>query len=117
MTDPAALDAIFSRTYLKNYITVIQDALKNSGYTIEDIDHIFMNQVKRSITDNLMRELGLQETLTLRTMKEYGHMGPVDTLFCLALAHEEGRINPGDLVVLAGSAIGFTWAATVLKYR
>jgi 3-oxoacyl-[acyl-carrier-protein] synthase-3 len=43
-------------------------------------------------------------------------MGPVDTLFCLALAQEEGRIHPGDIVVLAGSAIGFTWAATVLKF-
>jgi 3-oxoacyl-[acyl-carrier-protein] synthase-3 len=76
-----------------------------------------MNQVKRSITDTLMGELGLKEAQTMRTMKEYGHMGPVDTLFCLALAREEGRIHPGDLVVLAGSSIGFTWAATVLKYR
>ena len=117
VNDPEVLDALFSRTYLKNYLKVIHDALKNSGYTVEDIDHIFMNQVKRSITDTLMGELGLQETQTLRTMKEYGHMGPVDTLFCLALAQEEGRINPGNLVVLAGSAIGFTWAATVLKYR
>jgi 3-oxoacyl-[acyl-carrier-protein] synthase-3 len=117
VNDPESLDTIFSRTYLKNYLMVINDALKNSGYTVEDIDHIFTNQVKRSITDNLMRELGLQEIQTLRTMKEYGHMGPVDTLFCLALSQEEGRIKPGDLVVLAGSAIGFTWAATVLKYR
>jgi 3-oxoacyl-[acyl-carrier-protein] synthase-3 len=117
VTDPEALDAIFSRTYLKNYLRVIHEALKHSGYTAGDIDHIFMNQVKRSITDTLMGELGLKEAQTMRTMKEYGHMGPVDTLFCLALAREEGRIHPGDLVVLAGSAIGFTWAATVLKYR
>ncbi|MDD1694266.1 MAG: hypothetical protein LUQ71_06035 [Methanoregula sp.] len=117
VTDPQALDGIFSRTYLKNYLTVIHDALKKSGYTVQDIDHIFTNQVKKSITDNLLKELGLAETQTLRTMKEYGHMGPVDTLFCLALAQEEGRIKPGDLVVLAGSAIGFTWAAMVLKYR
>ena len=114
--DPSALDAIFSRTYLKNYLRVIHEALENSGYTVENIDHIFTNQVKKSITDNLMGELGLKKTQTLNTMKEYGHMGPVDTLFCLALAQEEGRIKPGDLVVLAGSAIGFTWAATVLKY-
>ncbi|MDO9326344.1 MAG: 3-oxoacyl-ACP synthase [Methanoregula sp.] len=117
VNDPESLDTIFSHIYLKNYLMVINNALKNSGYSVEDIDHIFTNQVKRSITDNLMKELGLKEPQTLRTMKEYGHMGPVDTLFALALAHEEGRIKPGDLVVLAGSAIGFTWAATVLKYR
>ncbi|MCK9580927.1 MAG: 3-oxoacyl-ACP synthase [Methanoregula sp.] len=117
VTDPKALDGLFSRTYLKNYVTVIHDALKNSGYTVQDIDHIFTNQVKKSITDSLLLELGLEETQTMRTMKEYGHMGPADTLFCLALAQEEGRIRPGDLVVLAGSGIGFTWAATVLKFR
>lgn len=117
VTDPDALDGIFSRTYLKNYCTAIHNALKNSGYSVQDIDHIFANQVKRSITDNLLRELGLKESQTIRTMREYGHMGSVDTLFCLALAQEDGRIRPGDLVVLAGSAIGFTWAATVLKYR
>ena len=46
VNDPAALDAIFSRTYLKNYLMVIHEALENSGYTVEDIDHIFTNQVK-----------------------------------------------------------------------
>jgi 3-oxoacyl-[acyl-carrier-protein] synthase-3 len=116
VTDPAGLDAIFSRTYLKNYLAVIDDALDKSGYSRGDIDHVFTNQVKKSVTDSLLAGLGLDEKTTIRTMGEYGHMGAVDTLFCLALAREEGRIQPGDLVVLAGSAIGFTWAATVLKF-
>lgn len=117
VTDPAALDGIFSRTYLKNYLAVISNALESSGHTFGDIDHLFTNQVKKSITDNLLLELGLDEARTMRTMKEYGHMGPVDTLFCLARAHESGGIQPGDLVVLAGSAIGFTWAALVIQYE
>jgi len=117
VTDPKALDGIFSHTYLKNYVTVIHDALEKSGYSVQDINHIFTNQVKKSITDGLLGELRLSEAQTMRTMREYGHMGPADTLFCLALAQEEGRIRPGDLVVLAGSGIGFTWAATVLKFR
>jgi len=117
VTDPKGLDGIFSRTYLKNYLKVIHDALEKSGYSVQDIDHLFTNQVKMSITDSLLSELRLSETQTIRTMREYGHMGPADTLFCLALAQEDGRIRQGDLVVLAGSGIGFTWAATVLKYR
>ncbi len=117
VTDPAGLDGIFSRTYLKYYLAVIHDALETSGYTGRDIDHLFTNQVKKSITDSLLAELGLAEDQTMRTMKDFGHMGPVDTLFCLARARESGQIRPGDLVVLAGSAIGFTWAAMVLKYE
>ncbi|MFA5222630.1 MAG: hypothetical protein WC391_10155, partial [Methanoregula sp.] len=41
VTDPGALDGIFSRIYLKNYLAVIHDALKNSGYSVQDIDYFF----------------------------------------------------------------------------
>ncbi len=117
VTDPDALDEIFAKTYLSQYLSVIREALEKSGYTEADIDHLFTNQVKKSTTDALLAGLGLDESRTVRTMREYGHMGPVDTLFCLALARETGRIRPGDLVVMAGSAIGFTWAALVLEYQ
>lgn len=117
VTDPDALDEIFAQTYLKNYLAVIHEAMEKSGYPDQEINHLFTNQVKKSTTDSLLAGLGLDETRTMRTMREYGHMGTVDTLFCLALAREGGRIRPGDLVVLAGSAIGFTWAAMVLEYR
>jgi len=114
--DPEGLDLIFSRIYLENYLYIINEALRKSGYSSRDIDYLFMNQVKRSLTEQIMEGLGLDLSKTMITMKEYGHMGSVDTLFALARAQEEGWVQPGNLVVLAGSAIGFTWAATVLKF-
>ncbi|MEI6839777.1 MAG: 3-oxoacyl-ACP synthase [Methanomicrobiales archaeon] len=114
--DPEGLDQIFSRIYLKNYLYIINEALRKSGYSSRDIDYLFMNQVKRSLTHHIMEGLGLDLSQTMITMNEYGHMGSVDTLFALARAREEGWMQPGKLVVLAGSAIGFTWAATVLKF-
>jgi 3-oxoacyl-[acyl-carrier-protein] synthase III len=114
--DPEGLDRIFSDIYLRNYLSVINEALRKSGYSSRDIDHLFMNQVKKSLTLGILAGLALDESRTMVTMKEYGHMGSVDTLFGLAKAQAEGTLCPGDLVVLAGSAIGFSWAATVLKY-
>ncbi len=114
--DPEGLDQIFSQIYLKNYLSIISEALRKSGHTSRDIDYLFMNQVKRSLTRDIMAGLGLNPSRTMTTMKSYGHMGSVDTLFALTKAREEGWIRPGNLVVLAGSAIGFTWAATVLQF-
>jgi 3-oxoacyl-[acyl-carrier-protein] synthase III len=34
----------------------------------------------------------------------------------LQRAREAGRVGPGDVVVLATSGLGFSWAATVLRY-
>jgi 3-oxoacyl-[acyl-carrier-protein] synthase III len=114
--DPEGLDQIFSHIYLKNYLYIINEALRKSGYSSGDIDYLFMNQVKKSLTQNIMAGLGLDLSRTMITMKLYGHMGSVDTLFALARAREEMWVRPGNLVVLAGSAIGFTWAGTVLKF-
>jgi 3-oxoacyl-[acyl-carrier-protein] synthase III len=114
--DPEGLDRIFSDIYLRNYLSVINETLRKSGYSSRDIDQLFMNQVKKSLTHAILAGLDLAESRTIITMKEYGHMGSVDTLFGLAKAQAEGKICSGDLVVLAGSAIGFSWAATALKY-
>jgi 3-oxoacyl-[acyl-carrier-protein] synthase III len=116
VSDPDGLDKIFSVTYMKNYTRVIREALKKSGHTTHDIDHLFMNQVKQSISRGLLQELGLPQSSTMVTLRKYGHMGPVDTIFGLARAQEDQLIHPGDIVVLAGSAIGFTWAASVLEF-
>lgn len=114
--DPEELDRIFSQVYLRNYVRVIREALEKSGYSLRDIDHLFTNQVKRSLSKSIFEALAVPEDRTVLTMREYGHMGPVDTLFGLACAHESGRIRSGDLVVLASSGLGFTWGATAIQY-
>ena len=50
-------------------------------------------------------------------MKDFGSIGPGDTLFALGLQQNDALIRPGDLVVLASSGIGFTWGAQVIRYR
>jgi 3-oxoacyl-[acyl-carrier-protein] synthase III len=53
---------------------------------------------------------------TFNSLSEYGHLGAVDTLFCLGKTLEKNKIKPGSLVVLASSAAGFSWAALTVKY-
>jgi len=60
--------------------------------------------------------LGLREDQTLVTLPEFGHLGPMDTLFGLAKSLEQGKIEPGNIVVLASSAAGFSWAALTLHW-
>lgn len=116
VTDPEGLDEIFQRTYLPRYLAVINQAIVKSGHLPGDISFLIMNQVKKSLALVLLKNLGLKPGQTILTMDEYGHMGPVDTLFGLAKALEDGLIQQGDLVVLAGSAIGFTWGANVVEF-
>lgn len=114
--DPAGLDRILSETYLENYVKVIKSALEKSGRTLNDVDLLLTNQVKRSLLEDILRSLDLTEDHTLTSIKDYGHMGTVDALFNLSRAMDGGRIGPGDLLVLASSGAGFTWAAMPMEF-
>lgn len=114
--NPQQLEIILSDVYLENYSKVIKRSLEKSGYSIQDIDFLLTNQVKQSLSKQILRSLGLEDNQTFISLPEYGHLGAVDTLFGLAKIIEERKIKPGNLVVLASSAAGFSWAALTVKY-
>jgi 3-oxoacyl-[acyl-carrier-protein] synthase-3 len=114
--DPEQLASVFANLYLKNYVHVVSEALRKSGHSVADIDFLFTNQVKKSTAQSILEALGLSPEKTCRTMELYGHLASSDTLLGLAQTLDAGRIQEGDLVVLASSGIGFHWAATVVQY-
>lgn len=115
--DNHKLDYILSNFYLENYIKVIKKSISKSGYSIKNIDFLFTNQIKQSLFHNILDTLSLSTKNTIISLTEYGHMGSVDTLFCLGKALEDHRIQSNNIVVLASSATGFSWAAITIKYR
>jgi 3-oxoacyl-[acyl-carrier-protein] synthase-3 len=97
-------------------VRVVHEALARSGYSVDDIDFLFTNQMKKSTQQGIMAALGLSPEQTCRTMENFGHMGASDTLFGLSQMQEAGRIQEGDLVVMASSSLGFHWGATVVQF-
>ncbi|MBW4593731.1 MAG: hypothetical protein KME46_12650 [Brasilonema angustatum HA4187-MV1] len=116
VANPKELEKTLSDLYLDNYCKVIQKSLQKSGYKINEVDFLFTNQVKKSLSQGILNSLGLTDEQTLISLPEYGHLGAVDTMFCLAKTLEDKKIKPGNIVVLASSAAGFSWAALTVKY-
>lgn len=114
--DPKELERILSDVYLENYGKVIHRSLEKSGYSIKDVDFLLTNQVKRSLSKAILESLNLKDEQTLISLPEYGHLGAVDTIFGLAKTLEANKIKPGNIVVLASSAAGFSWAALTVRY-
>ena len=115
--NPKQLDNILSEVYLENYQKVIHKSLVKSGYSIDDVDFLFTYQVKKSLLNRIFESLELDQKKTFISLPENGHLGAVDTLFCLGKTLESNQIKPGNLVVLASSAAGFSWAALTVKYN
>ncbi|MEM7714469.1 MAG: 3-oxoacyl-[acyl-carrier-protein] synthase III C-terminal domain-containing protein, partial [Cyanobacteria bacterium P01_A01_bin.68] len=83
----------------------------------DDVDFLFTNQVKKSLLKRILESLGLTKEQTFISLAENGHLGAVDTIFCLGKTLESNKIKSGNLVVLASSAAGFSWAALTVKYN
>lgn len=116
VANPKELDNILSDVYLENYQKVIHKSLAKSGYSIDNVDFLFTNQVKKSLLQRILESLGLSNEQTFISLPENGHLGAVDTIFCLGKTLDSNKIKPGNLVVLASSAAGFSWAALTVKY-
>jgi 3-oxoacyl-[acyl-carrier-protein] synthase III len=98
-----------------NFLKVIRDSLKCSGYSEKDIDYIAMIHFKYSAHKFILNELGLEENKSIY-LKDYGHMGQMDQILSMKLALDQGKIMDGALVVTVGAGIGYAWAANVIKW-
>jgi 3-oxoacyl-[acyl-carrier-protein] synthase-3 len=107
--------ANLSEKTMPNFYGVIRDSLKKSGYSEKDIGYLAILHFKRSAHKAVLEELGLKEEQTTY-LENYGHLGQNDQVLSMKLALKEGKLNPGDIVVMVGAGIGFVWAATTVKW-
>jgi len=98
---------------LDNFIRVIRQA--SSASLPRPIDYLALLHLKRSAHDEILRRLGLRPDQSIY-LDHFGHFGAPDQVVSLALAERAGRLKAGDHIVLASAGIGYTWAATAIRW-
>lgn len=102
-------------TSLPNFKRVIREAVEKSGYTLSDVAFLGITHMKRSFFNLILEEIGLTPDQTVY-LDHYGHIQSVDQVLALSLGLEQGKIKPGDLIVLAGAGTGYTWSAIAVRW-
>jgi 3-oxoacyl-[acyl-carrier-protein] synthase-3 len=100
---------------LPNFYHVIDEALKKSHLTREEIDYLAILHFKRSTHNLVLQELNLSEEQTTY-LEEYGHIGQNDQIISLEEGLEGGKIKSGDNIVMVGAGLGFVWASAVVRW-
>lgn len=108
-------DRAISKEYETRYTAMIKTALDQANLKINEVDHLFMNQGDHRLIDKLTTLLPIDSDKIYRSHKNFGHIGASDCFLGLKSRLERGEINPGQNIVLASSAVGFSWGATVIK--
>ena len=115
VSDPDAMRRRLSEVSLGNFLEVATTAVKQSGLSLRDIAFVCPIHVKRSMQATLLDGLGLADSQAVY-LEDTGHMSGVDNLVGLDRLARAGRLRDGDVVLLLAAGIGYTWAATVVRW-
>ncbi|WP_256393978.1 3-oxoacyl-ACP synthase [Natronoarchaeum rubrum] len=115
--DPEGMKERLAPVSLPNYLEVADDALERSGFDRSDLDFVALTHMKRSFHDRLLAELGVDPETDGYYLDEYGHVQSVDQVLALDEGLDRGRVEPGDTVCFLAAGTGYTWAASVLRWR
>jgi len=100
---------------MPNWYECIDQALKKSNLTREDVDYLAILHFKKSMHDQMLADLGLTQAQSIY-LSDYGHMGQIDQILSLKLALDAGKVKAGSNVLLVAAGIGYVWSASVIKW-
>ena len=99
-----------------NLAEVLNEVLAEAGLTAADVDWVVPHQANARILDATARKLGLPAEKVVVTVDEHANTSAASVPLALDQAVRDGRIKPGNIVVLEAMGGGFTWGAAALRY-
>ena len=94
---------------------VIEQVVKAAGLTYDDIDHYVMHQANLRIIESIAKKVKQPMDKFIVNIEKYGNTSAASVGLALDEAFEEGRIKPGDKVLICAFGAGRTWGAVVVE--
>ncbi len=94
---------------------LVRKLASSHAFAVADIDFIIFTQVRKQSIELVMQDLGLPMERTHTVMEEWGYTGSACIPMALDDARQKHRIEPGSLLVLVGSGVGYNQAAVALR--
>ena len=95
---------------------VSREALAEAGVGIEQVSLVIPHQANKRIIVALAERLGVPMGKVMVNLEKYGNTSAASIPVALDEARRQGRIKPGDIVLLNAFGAGFAWGAAVIKF-
>jgi 3-oxoacyl-[acyl-carrier-protein] synthase-3 len=90
--------------------------VEKAGWQMEDVQLIVPHQANSRIIRMAVRRLKVPEDRVFMNLDRYGNTSSASVPIALCEALAEGRVEPGDQIVLVGFGAGLTWAAAAIEW-
>ena len=92
-----------------------QETLEAAGLKVDDLDWLVPHQANVRILSATASRLGLPLERVISTVGEHANTSAASVPLALAQAVQDGRVRPGQLIMLQGVGGGFTWASNLIR--
>ncbi|WP_309623351.1 beta-ketoacyl-ACP synthase III [Novosphingobium sp.] len=103
------------RHAVTNLADVLKETLEGTGFTADDVAWVVPHQANQRIIDATARKLGLSPDRVVLTVDQHANTSAASVPLALDTAVRDGRIKPGELIVLEAMGGGFTWGASLIR--
>lgn len=109
------------REIFKFAVNIIVDStkkvLEDSGYELEDIDHIIPHQANLRIIDFSAKKLKIDKNKFYINLNKYGNTSGASIPLALDEMAKKGLLKKGDKIILVGFGGGLTYGASLIKWN
>ena len=95
---------------------VVEEALRANGLAASDIDWLVPHQANLRIIDGTARRLGLPEHKVIKTVERHANTSAASVPLALDEGLRDGRIVPGQLVLIEAIGGGLAWGASLIRW-
>jgi 3-oxoacyl-[acyl-carrier-protein] synthase-3 len=100
----------------KTLVELITRAVTKNGIAIQDLAMVIPHQVNYRIIEAALKKIDLPRERIYLNLQRYGNTSAASVPIALSEAVQEGRIQRGDLVLLAAFGAGLTWGYNLIRW-
>jgi 3-oxoacyl-[acyl-carrier-protein] synthase III len=97
-------------------VSSAQELLEKCGVSMDDVDLYIPHQANVRIIDHATRKLGVPSERVVVNVDRYGNTSSGSIPLALADAAADGRLRPGQLVLMTGMGAGLTWGSALMRW-
>jgi 3-oxoacyl-[acyl-carrier-protein] synthase-3 len=101
---------------VKNISAAAKTALDANGKTADDVDVVVAHQANLRILEGVAERVSIPLERFYLNIHKYGNTSSASIPIALDEAAREGRVKPGDLILMAALGAGLSWGSALVRF-
>ncbi|MCU1280480.1 MAG: 3-oxoacyl-[acyl-carrier-protein] synthase [bacterium] len=107
--------AVFTHA-VKNISAAAKTALESNDKTAADVDMVVAHQANLRILEAVAERIGMPIEKFYLNIHKYGNTSSASIPIALDEAAREGKVKPGDLLLMAALGAGLSWGSALVRF-